>query len=105
MITLGRGEWLESLLGILGAHTTPTSTVPRTPETLMPLRSQFFRAGRGRRGSREAGTKRRQLHKAPKEESKDKKGGRKETKADREIPSGRRWERGAREGTDTELQT
>lgn len=96
---------MESLLGILGAHTTPTSTVPHTPETLMPLRSQFFRAGGGRRGSREAETKRWQLHKAPNEESKDKNGGRKETKAGREIPRGRGWERRARGGTDTELQT
>lgn len=95
---------MESSLHMLGAHPTPTA--PHTPEILIPLRSQLFGAGRRRKGSGEAETKRRQLHKAPKEESKkDEIGGRKETKADREIPRRRGCEKGTRGGTDTESQT
>lgn len=94
---------MEPSPGMLGAHPHATSIAPHTPEI---LRSQLFGAERGRRGSREAETKRRQLHKAPKEESqKDEKESRKETKADKEIPGGRGWERGAPGGTDTESQT
>lgn len=88
------------------AWSPPPRHFHRTPHTPEILRSQLFGAERGRRGSREAETKTRQLHKAPKEESqKDEKESRKETKADKEIPGGRGWERGAPGGTDTEPQT
>lgn len=55
-------------MGMLGAH--PTSTAPPTSKILTFLRSQLFGVGRLRKGSREAETKRWQLHKVPKKRAK-----------------------------------